>query len=113
MKEQKTISSNLTFVLIFSLIALAVLQTFKLELWNDEAYYWVFSQNLDWGYLDHPPMTALLIKLGTLMFGKNEFGVRFFFIVSFLGSIFTIYKLCNKKINTTYMKVHFIIYIII
>jgi hypothetical protein len=97
MKEQKTISSTLTFVLFFSLIALAVLQTFKLELWNDEAYYWVFSQNLDWGYLDHPPMTALLIKLGTLLFGKNEFGVRFFFIVSFLGSIFTIYKLCNKK----------------
>jgi hypothetical protein len=97
MKEQKTISSNLTFVLFFSLIALAVLQTFKLELWNDEAYYWVFSQNLDWGYLDHPPMTALLIKLGTLLFGKNEFGVRFFFVVSFLGSIFTIYKLCNKK----------------
>ncbi len=35
---------------------------------RDEAYYWMYAQNLDWGYFDHPPMVALLIKLGTLFF---------------------------------------------
>jgi hypothetical protein len=28
---------------------------------HDEAYYWVYSQNLDWGYFDHPPMVAVFI----------------------------------------------------
>jgi hypothetical protein len=95
--EQKTISNRITFLLSLLLLGLALLQTTETELWNDEAYYWVFSQNLDWGYLDHPPMTALLIKLGTILFGKNEFGVRFFFVLCFLGSIFAMFKLCNKK----------------
>jgi 4-amino-4-deoxy-L-arabinose transferase-like glycosyltransferase len=48
-----------------------------MELHYDEAYYWVFSQHLAWGYFDHPPMTALLIRLGSI-FNNNEFGVRLF-----------------------------------
>lgn len=47
-----------------------------LELADDEAYYWLFSWHLDWGYFDHPPMVALLVKLGTWMGG--ELGIRFF-----------------------------------
>lgn len=30
----------------------------------DEAYYWMYAGQLDWGYFDHPPLVALLIKLG-------------------------------------------------
>lgn len=47
------------------------------DLLVEEAYYWNYSQHLDFGYLDHPPMVALLIKASTLIFGTNEFGVRF------------------------------------
>ncbi len=47
------------------------------ELANDEAYYHMFSLDLDWGYFDHPPMTALLVWLGSFLGG--ELGVRFFF----------------------------------
>jgi predicted membrane-bound dolichyl-phosphate-mannose-protein mannosyltransferase len=46
-----------------------------MELHYDEAYYWMFSQKLDWGYFDHPPMTALLIRAGAL-FSDGELGVR-------------------------------------
>jgi hypothetical protein len=42
---------------------------------KDEAYYWMFAQNLDWGYFDHPPMVALLIKMGTLLF-DGTLGLR-------------------------------------
>ena len=31
------------------------------ELLREEAYYWNYAQHLDIGYLDHPPMVALLI----------------------------------------------------
>jgi dolichol-phosphate mannosyltransferase len=42
----------------------------------EEAYYWNYSQHPDIGYLDHPPMVAWLIWLGTSVFGNTEFGVR-------------------------------------
>src|SRR6266540_2293666 len=42
----------------------------------DEAYYWLWSQHPAGGYYDHPPLIALLIRLGTLIGGDSEFGVR-------------------------------------
>ena len=42
----------------------------------DEAYYWVWSKHLAGGYFDHPPMVAILIRLGTLIAGDTELGVR-------------------------------------
>ena len=48
----------------------------QIELFPTEAYYWNYSRHLDFGYLDHPPMVALLIRAGTVAFGNTEFGVR-------------------------------------
>lgn len=55
-----------------------LLQAGLTELANDEAYYHMFAERLAWGYFDHPPMTALLVRLGGLMAG-GELGVRLFF----------------------------------
>ncbi len=49
-----------------------------IELSADEAYYWVWGQRLAFGYFDHPPAIAWLIRLGTAIFGDTEQGVRFF-----------------------------------
>ncbi len=46
------------------------------DLLPEEAYYWNFSQHIDIGYLDHPPMSSWMIWLGTALFGNTEFGVR-------------------------------------
>ncbi len=46
-----------------------------LQLHPDEAYYWLWSRQLDIGYFDHPPMVAFFIWLGTL-FSKSELWVR-------------------------------------
>jgi 4-amino-4-deoxy-L-arabinose transferase-like glycosyltransferase len=43
----------------------------------DEAYYWQWSKNLAWGYYDHPPLVAFMIRAGTALFGDTSFGVRF------------------------------------
>jgi dolichol-phosphate mannosyltransferase len=48
----------------------------SVELLPEEAYYWNYSRHLDIGYLDHPPMVAWLISLGTAVFGQSPFGVR-------------------------------------
>ncbi len=42
----------------------------------DEAYYWVWSHALAPGYLDHPPMVAFFIHLGTSLAGEGNLGVR-------------------------------------
>ncbi len=42
----------------------------------DEAYYRVWAHALAPGYLDHPPMVALLIRAGTAVAGENALGVR-------------------------------------
>jgi dolichol-phosphate mannosyltransferase len=48
----------------------------QIELLPEDSYYWNYSQHLDIGYLDHPPMVAWLIRLGTAVFGNTELGVR-------------------------------------
>ncbi|MCL9683062.1 glycosyltransferase family 39 protein [Legionella maioricensis] len=65
----------------------------------EEAYYWNYAQHLDFSYLDHPPMVALLIKLSTSVLGTHEFGVRMISLVCWMLMAFFSYKqtqLINK-----------------
>lgn len=66
--------ASLVLLLISTLLRLSLLS--RLELVPDEAYYWDWSRHLSWGYYDQGPMIAYLIRLTTLVFGNNEFGVR-------------------------------------
>jgi 4-amino-4-deoxy-L-arabinose transferase-like glycosyltransferase len=59
-----------------ALLAMQALAARRLELTFDEAYYTLWSRSLSFGYLDHPPMVALLIRASTSLFGADEFGVR-------------------------------------
>ena len=63
-------------LLIGALIAVRLCCAAALPLAFDEAYYWLWSQHLAGGYYDHPPMVALVIRLGTALAGDTEFGVR-------------------------------------
>ncbi len=42
----------------------------------DEAYYWVWSRAPAPGYLDHPFMVALWVRIGTALGGEGAFGIR-------------------------------------
>src|SRR3954469_5503223 len=44
---------------------------------EDEAYYRLWAQHLQLGYLDHPPMIGWWIRLGETLFGDTPLGVRF------------------------------------
>jgi dolichyl-phosphate-mannose-protein mannosyltransferase len=79
-----------------SWIILGLIQSRYTELLDDEAYYWVYSKFLDWGYFDHPPMVALLIKMGYSVF-HNELGVRLIFLLLNVLSLFLIERLIEKK----------------
>src|ERR1700734_3636710 len=59
-----------------ALLAIQALAAGRLELTFDEAYYTLWSRFLSFGYLDHPPMVALVIRASTSLFGGSELGVR-------------------------------------
>lgn len=63
------------------------------ELIPDEAYYWNYKEHLSIGYLDHPPLIAWLIWLGTSIFGDNELGVRIFSFCCGIATLYFIYRL--------------------
>ena len=86
------------YLFLFLLIWLVInlIQSAFTELAHDEAYYWVYSQSLDWGYFDHPPMIALLIKAGYFLI-HNELGVRLFTSILGTASLLIIYRLIDAK----------------
>jgi len=51
----------------------------RLDLYADEAYYWMWSRHPAAGYFDHPPMVAWLISLFTPLVA-GELGVRLPFV---------------------------------
>lgn len=79
-------------------LVLGLLQAGFTELMDDEAYYWVYSRHLDWGYFDHPPMIALLIKAGYAIF-HNELGVRIIMVVINVLTLWITWELIPQKHN--------------
>jgi hypothetical protein len=67
---------------------------FFTQLYSDEAYYTLFARHLDYGYFDHPPMIALMIRMGLIIF-NNEFGVRLLSVIAFTLALYFIYKLAE------------------
>lgn len=64
-----------------------------LPLVDDEAYYWAWAQRLAWGYPDHPPAIAALIRLSTGLLGDTPLGVRFGAVVLSLGIALLLFDL--------------------
>ncbi len=67
----------LTLVFI-TLIRIYILFFSPVELSVDEAQYWHWSKNLDFGYFTKPPFIAWTIGLSTKLFGNEEWAVRLF-----------------------------------
>lgn len=69
--------------MLAAVIAIAVLVTLQVvyaataDLRTDEAYYWTLSKENVLSYLDHPPMIAWVVRIGTAIFGDTNFGARF------------------------------------
>jgi len=86
-------------ILIFSVLRLFIASL--LELGNDESYYWLYSQQLQWNYFDHPPLVAIGIRLFTfnLTFQEYEVFVRLASIVCCAFSSWFIYRAVSITSN--------------
>ncbi len=97
--------TNLLFSTLLLLTIINIVQSYTTELLSDEAYYWVYSQKLDLGYFDHPPMVALWIYISNLFFANGELSVRFFAAFTLSATIFICWKLIEhpKKKEFTWL----------
>ncbi|MGB9174403.1 MAG: glycosyltransferase family 39 protein, partial [Bradyrhizobium sp.] len=81
-----------TALTVAALVLLRLVGAAWTPLTFDEAYYWIWSKHLALGYYDHPPGVALVIRLGTMIAGDTEFGVRLVSILLALPMSFAVYR---------------------
>ena len=105
---QKSKYQFLFFLIIFFVINL--LQSKYTALFEDEAYYWVWSKNLAFGYFDHPPLVALWVRISSLFF-DSELGVRFFSTISFSLMLVIIWLIIDYKEKWKYVWLYFLLVI--
>ncbi|HOX76554.1 MAG TPA: glycosyltransferase family 39 protein [Bacteroidales bacterium] len=88
MQKEKSVIIFIAFIIIWLIIN--SFQAGLTGLLHDEAYYFLYSEFPAWGYYDHPPLTAMMIKAGTWLF-HGEFGLRVLFVLLSAGTIGILY----------------------
>ena len=81
-------------VLGFSAVRLAL--AFGVGVGNDEAYHALLATHLDWSYFDHPPMLALVARLGIAVGGLSPLALRAGFVALFAGSTLLMFRLASR-----------------
>ena len=94
------IKSN--WLLLFSLlligwVCLNFIQAIFTEPLSDEAYYFLYGENLAWGYFDHPPMVGIMIFLSKLFFSGN-LSIRFMTVIFNAATVWMCWKLVEEKL---------------
>ena len=94
-------------LLLFALLTLKAIWAFfeistgYINLDPDEAQYWTWSQNLDFGFYSKPPGIAWQIWLGCKLFGNTELGVRSFAVlISMLTSLAVYYGAIRAQLSS-------------
>jgi hypothetical protein len=90
------LKKNHRFLFFGAWLIINLMQACTTELFDDEAYYWIYSQYPAWGYFDHPPMIAILIKGGYAFF-QSELGVRLLVVLLNAATLFLISRLIDSR----------------
>jgi 4-amino-4-deoxy-L-arabinose transferase-like glycosyltransferase len=89
-------SAAYAWLLLVVYAALQMVYNLTLPIYGDEAYYWVWSKNLQLGYFDHPPMVAYVNALFCRVFGDTLFAVRLATVVCLSAAAVFIYHLTAR-----------------
>lgn len=87
---------------------LNLIQSNFTQLIFDEAYYWYYSQQMAWGYFDHPPMVALMVKISSYFF-DGELGVRFFSCILSTINILLLWLMIDNAKKNDYIPHFFVL----
>lgn len=77
-------------------IRVAGLMISPLGLHPDEAQYWTWSRQFDWGYFSKPPLIAWVIAATTAVFGNDPWAVRLAAPFAHTGAAFALFALGRR-----------------
>ena len=83
----KNENSALIFLSFFKFIALIIFAG-NYGLFRDEYYYIECSKHLAWGYVDQPPLSALILWISRTLFGESLIAVRLFAYLASSATVF-------------------------
>lgn len=88
--------NRMLLIFLLSLTALRLFLGSQMELAPDEAYYYQWSQRLDWAYYSKGPGVAAAIRIGTTLFGPTELGVRVLSPLLALGTSLVVFAMAKR-----------------
>ena len=98
------------FSILLLFLIINLLQSSFTYLFEDEAYYYVWSKDLAFGYFDHPPMVALWAALGNVVF-DGELGLRLLSTISFSLMLWIIWSMVDFKEKWKHVPLFFLVVI--
>jgi 4-amino-4-deoxy-L-arabinose transferase-like glycosyltransferase len=84
------------YLFLAALTVLRLLLIGQVELSPDEAYYYQWSERLDWSYFSKGPGVAVAMWLSTHLAGVSEFGVRLFAPLLALGTSLLMFSFARR-----------------
>ena len=96
----KTISIAMPLLIIFIFQSLRFLLLPFIGLMPQDAYYYLYSQNLDWSYFDHPGMIGYTMRLFTSVLGKSVYTLKLMDFAITSITLYFFYRLSEKFLNS-------------
>lgn len=91
---------HLFIILLCFWFIVNIVQAITTGVIQDEAYYHFYSEKLAWGYYDHPPLVAIMVKASSFLFSK-ELSIRFMTVLIQVFTLLIIWKTIDTKHATS------------
>lgn len=102
-KSSRSVSATLLLLALALLILLLHISVnHRYGIHRDEYYFIECGQHLDWGYVDHPPMIALIARAAGSLFGYTTTGLRVFNALALAATVILLGLLTRRLGGGTY-----------
>lgn len=83
------------FIGFLAIYLIRLLIVFTMGIMPQDAYYYLYSEHLDFSYFDHPPMVAYMLRLFSLVLGKSVVAIKLADFIVTLLSLIAFYRLAR------------------
>ena len=81
---------------VFLIIKFISIYSTNFDLFGDEAQYWLWSKNLDFGYFSKPPLLPGIIALVCSVFGNSFFVIKMISVLMYCVSSYVVFLISKK-----------------
>ncbi|MCP4150540.1 MAG: hypothetical protein GY757_22530 [bacterium] len=92
----KKIMVSVPFWLGVVMVLIQMLTAGNYGIFGDELYYVDCAKRLAFGYVDHPPVVAIIARISLVVFGHSLFGLRLFAAMAGFGTILLAARLAGQ-----------------